>query len=32
VESVELGGHKITFHGHFQEFNTNQYRGTNSRR
>jgi hypothetical protein len=30
VGSVELGGHKVTFQGHFQGPNADQYRGTTS--
>jgi hypothetical protein len=29
VGSVEPGGHDVTFHGHFQGLNSDQYRGTN---
>jgi hypothetical protein len=29
VGSIELGGHEVTFYGHFQGPNINQYRGTN---
>jgi hypothetical protein len=32
VGSVEFGGHEITFQGHFQGSNADQYRGTNSPR
>jgi hypothetical protein len=32
VDSVEPRGHEITFHGHFQGPNANQYRGINSPR
>jgi hypothetical protein len=28
--SVELGGYEVTFHGHCQESNVNQYQVTNS--
>jgi hypothetical protein len=32
VGSVEPGDHEVTFHGHFQRSNANQYRGTNPSR
>jgi hypothetical protein len=30
VGSIEPGGHEVTFQGHFQGRNADQYRGTNS--